>query len=105
MLLAAELVTGRPAALVLELADTVAFLIVNLRTVVSVLFVFSLGMLAWLRSSSQDPMVAARLASLPLLPRGVSEDTGGATSGGTSACLFDSDSEVLSGMAPGFPEN
>lgn len=46
---------------------------------------FSLGMLAWLRSSSQDPIVAARLANLPLLPTGVSEETVGTGAGGTSA--------------------
>lgn len=57
-------------------------------------FGFWLTMLAWLRSSSQDPMVAARLASLPLLPRGVPEDTVGTVDGGTTSCLFNWEMEV-----------
>lgn len=106
LLLAAELAAGWPAALAFELADTVASLTGNRGTAGPAFsFVFSLGILAWLRSSSQDPMVAARLASLPLLPRGVSEDTGGTAAGGTSARLFNRDMGVLSWTASELPEN
>lgn len=57
---------------------------------------FPLGMWAWLRSSSQDPMVAARLANRPLRPTGASE--GGRLAGGwTSTSLFDKVVGVLSG--------
>lgn len=58
-----------------------------------------LGMLAWLKSSSHDPMVAARLASLPLLPKGAPEDGVGSAAGagaGISACLLNTDRGVLS---------
>lgn len=62
---------------------------------------FCLAMLAWLRSSSHEPMVAARLASLPFLPTGVPEDAGGAGFSGTLACLFNMDRGVQSGTATG----
>lgn len=41
-------------------------------------------------------MVAARLASLPFLPKGVSEDMVGVVDGVTSACLFNRDKGVKS---------
>lgn len=63
-----------------------------------------LGMLAWLKSSSQDPMVAARLASLPLLPSGPPEDAAGTAAGGTSACLFNMGSGVPSGTSSEVPK-
>ena len=44
----------------------------------------SLGMVGWLRSSSQEPMVAARLARRPLLPAGAPEGAGASTCGATS---------------------
>lgn len=103
MLLAVELVTTWPAAQGLVLAATVASLTANLGTVATGFsFALSLGMLAWLKSSSQDPMVAARLASLPLLPSGVPEDT--VEMGGSSACLFNRDRGVQSGTATEVPE-
>lgn len=49
--------------------------------------------------------MAARLASLPLLPTGVSEDTGGTAAGEISACLFNRDRGVLSGITSELPEN
>lgn len=64
---------------------------------------FSLGMLAWLRSSSQDSMVAARLASLPLRPTGVFEDV--AEGGWASASLFIMDSGTQSATGAEAPEN
>lgn len=73
----------------LVLVATAASLIATLVTAVpSFSFGFSVRMLGWLRSSSQDPMVAARLASLPLLPSGAPEDAVGTVDGGTSSCLF-----------------
>lgn len=106
MLLAAELANGWPAAHALEVAETVASLTANLGTAVPVFsFAFCLGILAWLKSSSQDPMVAARLASLPLLPRGVSEDKVGTAAGGTSVCLFNGDRGVAPATASELPEN
>ncbi len=106
MPIALELATTRPAALGLVLAATVASLTASLGAVApGFSFAFPLGMLAWLRSSSQDPMVAARLASLPLLPIGVSEDMWvGMAAGGTSACLFNRDRGVQSGTATEEPE-
>lgn len=44
-------------------------------------------------------MVAARLASLPFLPKGVPEDAEGAVDSGTSACLFNRDRGVQSRTA------
>lgn len=105
MLHGVELATAWPTALGLVLAATVASLTANLGTAVQGFsFAFSLGMLAWLRSSSQDPMVAARLASLPFLPSGVPEDTVGTAAGGTSVCLFNRDRGVQSGTASEVPE-
>lgn len=67
---------------------------------------FSLGMLLWLRSSSQDPMAAARWASLPLRPMGGPEDVEDVSGGGwTSACLFSMDRGVLSSTGSQVPEN
>lgn len=106
LLLAVELATW-PAALGLVLAATVVSLTANLGTAKPDFpFASSWGMLAWLRSSSQDPMVAARLASLPLLPSGVSEDAVGTVAGGTSACFFNRDMGVWSnsGTASEVPE-
>lgn len=77
----------------LGLVPEAAPLTVNLGTEEAACFsvAFSLGILAWLRSSSQVPMVAARLASLPLLPRAVSEETGG-----VAAALFSMESGIQS---------
>lgn len=61
------------------------------------------GRWLWLRSSSQEPMVAARLASLPLLPTAVSDEEEEvvvgvwAEVGGASACLVSRDAGVKSG--------
>lgn len=106
LLPAAELATTRPsAALGLVLAATVASLAANLGTALpDFSFASSLGILAWLRSSSQDPMVAARLANLPLLPSGAPEDTEGMVAGGTSSCLFTGDSGVQYGASSDGPE-
>lgn len=106
LLAAVELANTRPsAALGLVLAATVASLAANLGTALADFsFASSLGILAWLRSSSQDPMVAARLANLPLLPSGPPEETEGAAAGGTSTCLFTGDSGVLSAASSDVPE-
>lgn len=96
-LLLAEFVITRPAGLGFKMAAVAAPLTDVLGTAAPVpTFKFSLGILAWVRSSSHDPMVAARLASLPLLPTGVSEGTVETTAGGTSSCLFNSDRGVVS---------
>ena len=61
----------------------------------------SLGMVGWLRSSSQEPMVAARLARRPLLPIGAPEGAGASTCGATSGSLLMGDrvaSSVVSGV-------
>lgn len=94
LLLTVELVTTT-LGLVLEAA---ASLTVNLGLdeVASVSFAFSLGILAWLRSSSQEPMVAARFASLPLLPREISEETEGLAAGWASNGLFIMDTGIQS---------
>lgn len=94
LLLTVELVT-ETLGLVLEAA---APLTVNLGLdeAASVSFAFSLGVLAWLRSSSQEPMVAARLASLPLLPREISEETEGLAAGWASNGVFIVDTGIQS---------
>lgn len=95
MLLAAETAARWPAP----------SLTPNLETAVpGFSFVCCLGMLAWLKSSSQDPMVAARLASLPLRPRTISEDVVGATAFITSVCHFNGDWEVASEIASELPK-
>ena len=106
LLLAAELGTTLSAALGLVLEGTLASLQTYLgaEAVAGFPCAFCFGMLAWLKSSSQDPMVAARLASLPLLPSGAPEDTVGTSAGGTSACLFNRDRGVLSGTILEVPE-
>lgn len=87
------------------LAATLASLQANLGTEAAPGFpcTLSFGMVAWLRSSSQDPMVAARLANRPLLPSGVPEDAGRAATGAASACLFIKEMGVQSGAASEVP--
>lgn len=92
LLLTVELVT-KTLGLVLEASLTVNL---GLDEVASVSFAFSLGILAWLRSSSQEPMVAARFASLPLLPREISEETEGLAAGWASNGLFIVDTGIQS---------